>query len=106
MTALPARSSLVSLACGRLWCSLTDVHRGDSKSTTQKLSDETSSAAGSAKEGGQTYLQQAQDLAASGLESAQKGASGMSRLAYLALLIGLSLTICQDLANAISGNKE
>jgi len=59
---------------------------GDSKSTSQKLTDETSSAAGSAKEDGQSYMQQASDMAANVLESAQKGAS--------------------DLASAISGEKK
>jgi len=73
------------------------VQPGDSKSTTQKLSDETSSTAsslgkqtseatGTAQEEGKTYLAQAQDLAASALNSASKVAS--------------------DLASSISGEKK
>jgi len=48
------------------------VSLGDTKSTTQKLSDEASSATGSAKETGKSVLQQA----AGALDSAQKAVAG------------------------------
>ena len=47
---------------------------GDSKSTTQKLSDETSSATGSGQEQGKTLVEQASEYVSSAFDQASQAA--------------------------------
>jgi hypothetical protein len=68
---LQAPSSLVSVFAFNLLLIMTDNCPGDSKSTTQKLSDITSSNADSAEGAGKTYVDQAKDLANQAVDAAK-----------------------------------
>ena len=71
MTRLQALSSLVREFALSFVLDLTDDYIGDSKSTTQKLSDITSSNADSAEGAGKTYVDQAKDLANQAVDAAK-----------------------------------
>ena len=68
---MQAPSSLVSVFAFNLLLNMTDNYLGDSKSTTQKLSDITSSNADSAEGAGKTYVDQAKDLANQAVDAAK-----------------------------------